>query len=192
MRVVRTERRWDRSRQPTCPERSRLTDLHDPAITIMRRRMPYQAQEHGGAHTASRPQRTTAAIEAAQLVGAASHVVMLRDATTCQVVWTWTEMPISARRGVIVHRQRLLDWLPLRVTHICVMVYSCASLYRGGEPARAAVIAARALSPTEHRVTDDLEPRDGSRATMTRQMCSRSTRGISSRSQGGAACRRTN
>src|SRR6266536_5789647 len=31
-------------------------------------------------------------------------------------------------------------------------------IYRGGEPACAAVIAARALSPMEHRVTDDLEP----------------------------------
>jgi hypothetical protein len=56
-------------------------------------------------------------------------IVVLHHATTCQVVWTWTEIPISARRGVIVHRQRLLDWLPLRVTHICAMVYSCTSLY---------------------------------------------------------------
>src|SRR5581483_9734323 len=41
----------------------------------------------------------------------------------------WTKLPLSTRRRVVVHRQCLLDWLPLRVTHICAMVYSCASSY---------------------------------------------------------------
>ena len=52
--------------------------------------MPCQAQEHSEGFTASRPQRTTAAVIAAAIVGAAgrgaaSRIILLRDATSCQV-----------------------------------------------------------------------------------------------------------
>jgi len=71
--------------------------------------MPCQAQEHSGGRTASLPHRITAVAIAAAIVGAAGRGGQPhRCAPRCHKLLearTWTEMPISARSGVVVHRQ---------------------------------------------------------------------------------------
>ena len=125
--------RWRDGRSLRQYGRPRCAAHSCTATTTKSRRMPCQAQEHSGGRTASRPHLTIAAAIEAAIVGVAGRGRQPhRCAPRCDKLLEarmWTEIPISARRGVIVHRQRLLDWLPLRVTHICAMVYSCTSLY---------------------------------------------------------------
>jgi hypothetical protein len=123
--------------------------------------MPCQAQEHSGGCTASRPHRSTAAaIEAAIVDEAGRGGQLHRCAPRCDKLLDramWTEIALSARSGVVVHRQPARLAAPASNPYLRHSILLRILIYRGCEPARAVVIAARALSSTEHRVTDDLE-----------------------------------